>query len=546
MKKKILLLILGFCFFLVGFGQENGNSIKVNTLGYKLESVKKATINGLCNGFKVVDTSNKKVVFKGKLKESKTQDDVDQSVFIADFSALNTPGNYYIETKSGLKSVVFKIADDCYDFAFKTSMRAFYLWRCGTEVEGVFEADTFKQEACHMHDGYLDFTEFGEKQKDGTGGWHDAGDYGKYIVNGGISLGQLFMGWQDFQKGLEKTAFDIPDKHEKMPDYLEELKWETDWFLKMQYSDNSGRVSHKLTRTSFSGFIMPNEDTAKRYFTEWGTAATAHFVGAMAIAARNFEPYDAEYAKTCLDAAKRSYKYLQENSEYVRWGQKDFHTGGYQPNQTGGLIWAAAEMWETTGEDQYLKDFELRLTNLKELVDYNWDWGNVRNLGVYTYLLSEKKGRNKELHAKIKQEMIHIADSIVSHTKSDVYGRPSALYEWGCNGTIARLASNLYVASKLNPDKKYKEAAESIVAHIFGRNYYGRSYVTGLGVNPPMFPHDRRCGADGIKNPWPGYIVGGGHTATDWVDEEGSYSHNEICINWQASLVYLMAWVAME
>jgi endoglucanase len=56
-----------------------------------------------------------------------------------------------------------------------------------------------------------------------------------------------------------------------------------------------------------------------------------------------------------------------------------------------------------------------------------------------------------------------------------------------------------------------------------------------------MNPHDRRSGADGIKAPWPGYIVGGGHSATDWVDKEESYSHNEVAINWQAALVYALA-----
>ena len=57
-----------------------------------------------------------------------------------------------------------------------------------------------------------------------------------------------------------------------------------------------------------------------------------------------------------------------------------------------------------------------------------------------------------------------------------------------------------------------------------------------------MHPHDRRSGADGIEAPWPGYIVGGGHSATDWIDEQESYSHNEVAINWQAGAVFALAW----
>jgi endoglucanase len=106
---------------------------------------------------------------------------------------------------------------------------------------------------------------------------------------------------------------------------------------------------------------------------------------------------------------------------------------------------------------------------------------------------------------------------------------------------VARQTVNLQVANRIQPNPKYKLAAIGIVDHIFGKNYYNRSYVTGLGINPPMFPHDRRSGADNIKAPWPGYLVGGGHSATDWVDKQESYSHNEIAINWQAALVYALA-----
>ena len=98
------------------------------------------------------------------------------------------------------------------------------------------------------------------------------------------------------------------------------------------------------------------------------------------------------------------------------------------------------------------------------------------------------------------------------------------------------------MADILAPDAKYQAAALDAVAHLFGRNHYDRSYVTGIGFNPPLYPHDRRSAADGIQQPWPGYVVGGGHTATDWIDDQDSYSHNEVAINWQAGLVFALAW----
>ena len=516
--------------------------VALNSLGFAANGVKLATVLGESGKYKIKDASTHKVVFKGETGSLVTQADVNQSASIADFSALAQQGVYYIETAGGVKSSDFQIQENVYDSAFYTSMRGFYLWRCGLAVNGVHKSDTFHQEACHLHDAWLNFTEFGNKQKDGTGGWHDAGDYGKYVVNAGVTMGQLFMAWDNFQPKLEKLNLNIPNTAQAFPDFLEELKWETDWLLKMQYPDNSGRISHKLTRLGFESFIMANEDLEKRYFTEWGSSATACFTAIMTQAARYFKPYDEAYAQICLDAAINSYNFLTKNPEFKNWDQKEFSTGGYQTGDKDSRIWAAAEMWKTTGEEKYLSDFEAKIAD-NNAVDLNWDWGNVKNLGMFTYLLSEQAGKNAELIEMVKSSAIAIADSIVNFTNTDIYGRPFDKYYWGCNGTVARVSSNLYVAYKLTGDEKYKNAGEQIVGHIFGRNYYGRSYVTGLGVYPPMYPHDRRSGADSIANPWPGYIVGGGHSATDWVDEEGSYSHNEIAINWQAALVYSLAWV---
>jgi endoglucanase len=347
----------------------------------------------------------------------------------------------------------------------------------------------------------------------------------------------MFYAWDHFQKQLDKIDYELPETAPGFPEYLQELKWETDWLLKMPYPDGSGRVSHKLTRTNFSGFIMPQDDDAKRYFTEWSSAATADFVAMMAMAARYFKPYDAAYAQKCLDAAWTSYRFLLENPEHKRFVQGDFKTGGYQTRDDDDRLWAAAEMWETTGDAIALEDFEKRAAAMNFEIDENWDWGDVSNLGMYAYALSKRKGKNAETETTIKQNIVANADALVAKAEEDVYGRPLAgRYYWGCNGTVARQTMNLQVANKIQPNKEYIETALKAVDHILGNNYYNRSYVTGLGIQPPMNPHDRRSGADDVEAPWPGYIVGGGHSATDWVDVEESYSHNEVAINWHGCM----------
>jgi len=540
--KTILTTLFLFLFALLAAQQPTG-AIRLNSLGYLPQQEKEATITADVTTFVVKDAETNETLFSGKTSGPFYQEDTGQEVVMADFSALHRPGSYYLELSNGSRSVIFPVGETIYRDPFRTTMRGFYLWRCGMAVAGDHGGDHFCTEACHMEDGYLDY--LGEKggQRDGSGGWHDAGDHGKYIVNAGITMGILSMAWEQFQPQIEKINLQLPETAPGLPSYLQELKWEMDWVLKMQYADGSGRVSHKLTRTNFSGFIMPQDDKEKRYFTEWSSAATASFTAMTAQAARLFAPYDPAYADRLLTAARLSYDYLQQHPEEKPFIQGDFQTGGYQTTDPDDRLWAAAELWQTTGEEAYLLDFEQRAAAISFRVDEDWDWGNVTNLGMFTYLLSEREGKNRVVEERIRENALRAADNMVTRARNDAYGRALVRYYWGCNGTVARQTLNLYVAEKLQPRDDYRETALTQIAHLFGRNTYNRSYVTGLGINPPMHPHDRRSGADKVEAPWPGYLVGGGHSATDWVDLEESYSHNEIAINWQASLVFALAWM---
>ncbi|WP_106541322.1 glycoside hydrolase family 9 protein [Prolixibacter denitrificans] len=518
--------------------------VRLNSVGFLPAKAKIATIIQPCSQFEVKRLADDSTVFSGKVTGPFHQKDVNQNAWLADFSAFADTGSYYLEVPGVGRSVAFRISDDIFRFPYKTAMRAFYLWRCGTAVEGDFNGNHYAHAACHLDDAYGDYT--GQKGviRNGTGGWHDAGDYGKYTVNAGITLGTLFLAWEQFRPALENVKLNLPETAPGFPEYLEELKWETDWLLKMPYPDGSGRVSHKLTRTNFAGFIMPEDDKGKRYFTEWSSAATADFAAVMAMAARNFQPYDSVYAKKCLTAAKNSYAFLKEHPEMKPFEQGDFKTGAYKvKSDKSERLWAAAELWETTGEPAYLADFESAVPDIHPpLIDSDWDWGNVKNLALFTYVLSGRNGRNADLLNRVQKAILANADTLVAKGRRDIYGRPLAgRYYWGCNGTVARQAVNLQVANAISPNRAYTNAVVSIADHLLGRNVYDRSYVTGIGFRPPMHPHDRRSAADGIEEPWPGYLVGGGRSATNWQDKQSDYTTNEIAINWQAALVYALA-----
>ena len=382
----------------------------------------------------------------------------------------------------------------------------------------------------------MDF--IGEKAgeiKDAVGGWHDAGDYNKYTVNGAFTVGMMLQAWLHQKDHLESLDLQIPDSNPSVPDFLEEVKWEVDWLLKMQADD--GRVYHKLSTQQFGGFMLPEDEDKSRYFCPWGSAATADFAAAMAMASRAFRPYDTDYADRCLKAARLSYAFLEAHPEDHHPDQSEFNTGLYDSSDEDERIWAAAELWEATGEAKYLQDFEDRVNAAyhreslsSSIVKTAWDWANLHNLGVFTYLLSKRPGRDPSLFQQIEDDLLASADGIVGASRRHPYGRPLGhRYSWGCNGKVARQAMNLQTAYLLTGDRKYRATIQNGLSYLFGRNPYGRSFITGVGERPPQFPHDRRVGGDGVSSPWPGNLIGGPWPVpTSWKDEQTDFNTNEI------------------
>jgi endoglucanase len=526
---------------------EANSDLRLNTVGYRPQSGKLATIETRAEDFIIRDVSNGRDFFRGKLLPVAANGG-NAALRTADFSGLDRPGVYRIEVPDDNASAEFRVANDIYNWPFYCSMRAMYLWRCGTAVSGEFNGDHFQHDACHLHDAYLNHAGGKvEEHRDGAGGWHDAGDYNKYTVNGAFAVGMMLTAWEHFEETLAGLKFDIPESDNSVPDFLDEVRWELDWLLKMQADD--GHVYHKLSTLKFCGAILPHEEQTRRYFSPWSSAATADFVAIMAQASRVFRAIDLEFSKRCLAAAEKSYKFLQDHPDDHRPDLSAFSTGPYDAPDPDDRLWAAAEMWESTGEHEYLNDLETRVASLQEqrgdgsIVDADWDWSNVRNLGLFAYLLSERPGRDPALFERVRRSAIAAANASVDWARRHPYGRPLGdKYYWGCNGTVARQSMNLHVAYRLSGDDRYRAAMLDCLNHLFGRNPFGRSYVTGLGDQPPLFPHDRRSGGDNVKAPWPGYLVGGPWpNATDWYDVYEDYRTNEVAINWNGALIYALA-----
>jgi hypothetical protein len=304
---------------------------------------------------------------------------------------------------------------------------------------------------------------------------------------------------------------------------------------------------------------MPEGDNQTRHFVPWGAAATADFVAMLAKAPRIYKSYDSAFADQCLNAAKVSYTYLQATTANQSVTDPT-STGGYGTTDSDDRLWAAAEMWETTGDAAALTDFETRAakfnTGTTTYVDSDFDWGNIKNLGMYIYLLSKRTGRNATTVTAIQKALTTAADTLVTNRNSSGYGRAlsgkASMYYWGSSGSVARTCMLLQVANRLSPKADYLDTCVDQISWIVGRNYYNRSQVTGIGKDPPLHPHHRLSVADGIDNPWPGLLAGGGNNtsaqaagnkngATNWLDDVEAYELNEVAINWNAPLTYALA-----
>ncbi|HEX7598685.1 MAG TPA: glycoside hydrolase family 9 protein [Polyangia bacterium] len=516
------------------------SDVRVASIGYLPARAKVATITNESTSFHLFREADGSVAFDGMTAGPLIDPDTAAGVWLADFSSIAESGLFYLQVDGVGRSVSFPIGDDVYREPLRAAMIGLYGQRCNTPVSIAYGGQNWNHAACHMNDGLLDYIGGGGK-RDGHKGWHDAGDYGKYTVNAGISVGSMLAAWEEYGDALAGLSLPIPESGGAAPDYLDEIRWELDWLLTMQYSASDGRVSHKLTSLGFDAFEMPEADHRSRYFVPWGSAATADFVAMLAKAARIYRPYDASFADQCLAAAQTSYAFLTDNPASHPPDQTGFSTGGYTTGDGDDRLWAAAEMWETTGDAAALADFETRAAGQKPMVDSDFDWSNVKNLGMLVYLQSKRDGRSAELVAAIQTDLLSAAATLVSARNGSGYGRALARYYWGSNGSVARTCMVLQAANRVAPDPTYLDTCVDQLGWLFGRNQYNRSQVTGVGLNPPLHPHHRPSGADGVVPPWPGLLVGGGETATNWVDVQDNYRVNEIAINWNAALVYALA-----
>lgn len=540
-------------------------AIKLDQAGYPSNAPKIAMVVAPQPAtFELRREADGKSVFKGTLTEAADEPNSGDRVQLADFSAFRQNGRYYIDVPQVGRSYAFDIKPDVYRRAYYLAMRSFYGQRCGIAVNMGPEFPQFRYPECHR-EGAWHASSGKQGAHPSKYGWHDAGDYGRYIVNSGLSTGTLLWAQEMFGKRLAGIKLDIPETGNGTPDILNEIRWNLEWMLSMQ--DDDGGVWHKQTSEKFAGFVMPDKDTFTSYVIGSGaepyktSCSTGDFAAVMAIAQRAYEPFDKAFSKRAGDAAAKAWGWLDAHPNALFRNPQGVATGAYgDGNCADERLWAAAELWRSTGGEAYHNYFLANYQRYLKPVRIP-AWPSVGSMGLWTYAMSRRTGANAEALESIRKATLELANQVADRTSTNAYriAMEPRDYTWGSNSQAANYSLLLLVANSLAPDRRYTNAALDNLHYLLGRNTFSVSWVTWVGTNWFKHPHHRPSGADGVEEPWPGLLSGGPNRARQdpamqklpantppmkaWLDEQESYAGNEIAINWNAPLVFVLAGV---
>ena len=487
---------------------------------------------------------------------------------LVDFTSLTASGTYTLHTPVG--QMQFVICDRPYKELTRAALRAFYHQRASMATEEPF-AEGYARLAGHPDDHVLVHASAATAERPentviaSPGGWYDAGDYNKYIVNSGYTMGVWLMAYEMNKTYYDTLNLNIPESGLAVPDMLAEAMYNLRWMMTMQDSD--GGVYHKLTTPNFEKFKAPNKCRQPRYVVLKTTAASLDFAATMALAARVFVPFENVYpgfVQQATEAAKQAYAWAQEHPA-VYYDQPKMNesfkpainTGAYDDfDVSDEFYWAATELYLLTGEDSYKSEVLHQNSNLTNYIPAVW--GNVAELAYLELVmhptLAPLTVDPSALWSHLQPYLVE-AETISVHRAP--YGNREDDFFWGCNseGCCWRGVECLY-AYHLTGDDKYRANAERCLNNVLGQNATGYCYVTGFGTNPTKHPH-HRLSASNPHGTLPGFLAGGPNparqdAATDgvrypknvpadesYLDYRPSYASNEVTINWNVTLFAL-------
>ncbi len=529
------------------------NKVLCNQVAYSPTSEKMVLLNTDASDFQIKDQGGK-IVFTGPIEPWMKWDLAGDSVRKANFSKLVAIGQYGLWVNDTLLAYPIVITKRPYETLARASLKAFYFNRSGIDIDSTHggrwaRAAGHTDTVVYIHYSAADKNRLEGSSISSPGGWYDAGDYGKYTVNSGISTYTLLLSYELNKDYHQNFHMDIPESNNELPDILDETLYNLNWMKTMQ-DPNDGGVYHKLTSLDFDGMVMPKKALAKRLVVQKSTAATLNFIATMAYASqvlKNCSAANSELAKAYLSSALTAWKWAKANPNTYYIQPSDVTTGAYIDTcLVDEWFWAAAELYKVTGDKLFKDDM---LMNYTKPTTPKWDL--VGTLGIVSILTSQKTVE----FASYKNDFLTYVNELLNIEQSSAYGVSLNQFAWGSNSDVANQGMLKLVAYQLTKDDKYKSSAQNDLDYLLGRNATGYCFVTGFGIKSPLFIHHRPSAADDVEAPVPGFLVGGPNTialndcgptvirssfsAKSYVDHQDSYSTNEVAINWNAPLVFI-------
>ncbi|MBN2433779.1 MAG: glycoside hydrolase family 9 protein [Spirochaetes bacterium] len=523
-------------------------------------------------------------------------DTAGEYVAVADFSAFRKPGTYRISaTYNGETELSheFTIGSSIYSQLKNDAIDYFYYNRIGEVTKELAAREDLARSKGENHTGKFQSLSVNNYENDDfqpakssyeqlvktygsdfeaniQSGWYDAGDYGMYVVNGGIAVWTL-LNWYERSKiygkaseyGFADGSLRYEDGTNETPDIVDLVEDELNFMLAMQEKDGDyvGMVHHKIHQLKWSDFpSTPDQDAGSRIVFPVSTAATLNFAAVAAQAARIYKNLASE-AKTSsggMSNQSRGQRFLE--AAELAWDAAKANPAVYAPNpawKPGGgpyddthlsdeFFWAAAELYIATGKDKYLKEIVSDNPPVNFSLKYNMDyslsagedagfygsftWGNTGGLGVVSLALAPKGVSGKSfisnaIKDKAREGMIKSAEIWKGEMVTKGYGTPvrylgdengnnrDKLYPWGSNSFILNMAIVFGYVHDFTGDKEYLNALVECMDYILGRNAMDTSYVTGYGERAYKNPHHRvwanQYGPEIYPEPARGAVTGG-------------------------------------
>ncbi len=474
-----------------------------------------------------------------------------------DFSTFTRPGRYVLQAGDA-ESPEFAIGEDIFIQPLRMLLRSFYLQRCGIEIADPVTG--IHHGACHTADGLLAHTDWQHRQGDrirATGGWHDAGDYGKYVATTAVAVARLLDVYERFPSSFDDSALRIPESGNGIPDVLDEARIGLDWMLSMQRAD--GAIYRKVGGAAWPGPVIPEADNQPRFVYGVSTPETAKAAATWAMAARLYKTFAPAQAERYRTAALRAWHFLQLTpaQQFDFQAGDDSGSGPYRSNATDtepsllydwdDRLWAAVELSTTTGKPDWNAFIAAHLPNAPIHI---YEWKDPSSLALVQYALRPDVRAQPSLRNEVVADLLSHAAELITRVGASPYRLANQRFVWGSNKMTVEEGILLLDAFGITRDARYRDAALDQLHYIFGRNHFGQSWVSGIGAHPVLHVSHMFARAAGITIP--GLFVGGpneleqsgiaprGAGQRSYADDDRSYATNEYAIDYDASLISLI------